>query len=65
MRKDIEFKTQDGVTLAAWHYLPDQNSGEGETATLRLDRWQVAAQLSIVLFSPRSACVSRTRLPSS
>ena len=28
MRKDIEFKTQDGVTLAAWHYLPDQNSGK-------------------------------------
>ena len=24
MRKDVEFKTQDGVTLAAWHYLPDQ-----------------------------------------
>jgi predicted acyl esterase len=24
MRKDVEFKTQDGVRLAAWHYLPEQ-----------------------------------------
>jgi hypothetical protein len=28
MRKDVEFKSQDGVTLAAWHYLPDQHSGK-------------------------------------
>jgi hypothetical protein len=27
-RKNVEFKTQDGVTLAAWHCLPDQNSGK-------------------------------------
>jgi dipeptidyl aminopeptidase/acylaminoacyl peptidase len=26
MKKDVEFKTQDGVTLAAWHYLPHQSS---------------------------------------
>ena len=28
MRKDVEFKTQDGVTLRGWHYLPDQRSGK-------------------------------------
>jgi uncharacterized protein len=28
MRKDVEFKTQDGVTLRGWHYLPDQHSGK-------------------------------------
>ena len=28
MRKDVEFKTQDGVTLAAWQYLLDQSSGK-------------------------------------
>src|SRR5246127_3692347 len=27
MKKDAEVKTQDGVTLAAWHYLPDRRSG--------------------------------------
>jgi cephalosporin-C deacetylase-like acetyl esterase len=26
MRRDVEFKTQDGVMLRAWHYLPDQRS---------------------------------------
>jgi predicted acyl esterase len=34
MRKDVEFKTQDGVTLAAWHYLPDQNSGKVPTIVM-------------------------------
>ena len=28
MRKDIEFKTQDGVMLRGWHYLPEQRSGK-------------------------------------
>ena len=34
MRKDVEFKTQDGVTLAAWHYLPDQKSGKVPTIVM-------------------------------
>jgi uncharacterized protein len=27
MRKDIEFKIEDGVTLRGWHYLPDSRQG--------------------------------------
>lgn len=27
MRKDIGFKTEDGITLRGWHYLPEQRSG--------------------------------------
>ena len=34
MRKDVEFKTPDGVTLAAWHYLPDQKSGKVPTIVM-------------------------------
>src|SRR6201997_3152041 len=34
MRKDVEFKTQDGVTLAAWHYLPDQSSRKVPTIVM-------------------------------
>ena len=34
MRKDVEFKTQDGVALAAWHYLPDQSSGKVPTIVM-------------------------------
>src|SRR6516165_3841835 len=34
MKKDVEFKTQDGVTLAAWHYLPDQRSGKVPTIVM-------------------------------
>ena len=34
MKKDVEFKTQDGVTLAAWHYLPDQSSGKVPTIVM-------------------------------
>ena len=34
MRKDVEFKTQDGVTLAAWHYLPDQSFGKVPTIVM-------------------------------
>jgi predicted acyl esterase len=34
MRKDVEFKTQDGARLAAWHYLPDQNSGKVPTIVM-------------------------------
>ena len=34
MRTDVEFKTQDGATLAAWHYLPDQHSGKVPTIVM-------------------------------
>ena len=34
MKKDVEFKTQDGVTLAAWHYLPDQSTGKVPTIVM-------------------------------
>jgi dipeptidyl aminopeptidase/acylaminoacyl peptidase len=27
MRKDIEFKTNDGVTLRGWYYLPEGVEG--------------------------------------
>jgi predicted acyl esterase len=36
MKKDVEFKTQDGVTLAAWHYLPDQSSGKVPTIVMHM-----------------------------
>ena len=31
MRKDIEFKSADGVTLRGWHYLPETRSGKVPT----------------------------------
>ncbi len=34
MRTDIEFKTQDGVTLRGWHYLPDGRSGKVPTVVM-------------------------------
>lgn len=34
MRKDIEFKTDDGVTLRGWHYLPDNKPGRLPTIVL-------------------------------
>ena len=34
MRKDIEFKTQDGVTLRGWHYLPDKRAGKCATVVM-------------------------------
>ena len=34
MRKDIEFKTQDGLTLKGWHYLPDRLSGKAPTIVM-------------------------------
>src|SRR5512132_4354761 len=34
MRNDVEFKTQDGVTLRGWHYLPDQRSGKVPTIVM-------------------------------
>jgi fermentation-respiration switch protein FrsA (DUF1100 family) len=34
MRKDIEFKTEDGVTLRGWHYLPDRAQGKTPTIVM-------------------------------
>ena len=34
MRKDIEFKTQDGVTLRGWHYVPDGHTGKCPTVVM-------------------------------
>ena len=34
MRKDVEFKTQEGVTLRGSHYLPDQRSGKVPTIVM-------------------------------
>ena len=30
MRKDIEFKTNDGVTLRGWYYLPEGVKGTSQ-----------------------------------
>jgi fermentation-respiration switch protein FrsA (DUF1100 family) len=34
MRHDIEFKTDDGVTLRGWHYLPDTGAGPFPTVVM-------------------------------
>ncbi|MGI9334151.1 MAG: alpha/beta hydrolase [Gammaproteobacteria bacterium] len=34
MRKDIEFQTEDSVTLRGWHYLPDDRSGAVPTIVM-------------------------------
>ncbi len=34
MRKDIEFKTEDGVTLRGWHYVPDGRQGTVPTIVM-------------------------------
>src|SRR5271165_380891 len=34
MRKDVEFKAQDGVTLRGWHYLPDNRTGRVPTIVM-------------------------------
>jgi fermentation-respiration switch protein FrsA (DUF1100 family) len=34
MRKDIEFKAEDGTTLRGWHYLPDRHSGRVPTIVM-------------------------------
>jgi fermentation-respiration switch protein FrsA (DUF1100 family) len=34
MRHDIEFKTDDGVTLRGWHYLPDNGTGPFPTVVM-------------------------------
>jgi uncharacterized protein len=34
MRKDVDFKTEDGITLRGWHYLPDNRSGKVPTIVM-------------------------------
>ena len=34
MRKDIEFKTEDGIVLRGWHYLPDNRGGKLPTIVM-------------------------------
>jgi uncharacterized protein len=34
MRRDIEFKTEDGVTLRGWHYVPDNPPGRVPTIVM-------------------------------
>jgi pimeloyl-ACP methyl ester carboxylesterase len=34
MHKDIEFKTEDGITLRGWHYIPDGASGPVPTVVM-------------------------------
>lgn len=67
MRKDIEFKTEDGVTLRGWHYLPERRSGSVPTIVMAhgfsavkemyLDRFAeafAAAGLGAIVFDNRN-----------
>jgi fermentation-respiration switch protein FrsA (DUF1100 family) len=67
MRKDIQFKTEDGVTLRGWHYLPDGRRGKVPTIVMAhgfsavkemyLDRFAeafAAAGLGSVVFDNRN-----------
>ena len=67
MRKDIEFKAEDGITLRGWHYLPDGGSAKYPTIVMAhgfsavkemyLDRFAEAfvdAGLASVVFDNRN-----------
>jgi uncharacterized protein len=67
MRKDIEFRTDDGVTLRGWHYRPDNRTGKVPTIVMAhgfsavkemyLDRFAEAfanAGLASVVFDNRN-----------
>lgn len=67
MRKDIAFRTEDGVTLRGWHYVPDGRSGRLPTIVMAhgfsavkemyLDRFAeafAAAGLASVVFDNRN-----------
>src|SRR4051794_36505114 len=67
MRTDIAFKTEDGVTLRGWHYLPDAGRGRLPTIVMAhgfsavkemyLDRFAetfAAAGLAAVVFDNRN-----------
>jgi hypothetical protein len=34
MRKDIEFRTEDGITLRGWHYRPANGGGPWPTMVM-------------------------------
>ena len=34
MHKDIEFKTEDGIKLRGWHYLPEKRTGKVPTIVM-------------------------------
>ena len=34
MRKDIEFKTEDGIKLRGWHYLPEKRTDKVPTIVM-------------------------------
>ena len=34
MRQDIEFKTEDGITLRGWHHLPENSTGRVPTIVM-------------------------------
>src|SRR5512142_2584129 len=67
MRKDIEFRTEDGVTLCGWHFVPDGRQGKVPTIVMAhgfsavkemyLDRFAehfAAAGLAAVVFDNRN-----------
>jgi alpha-beta hydrolase superfamily lysophospholipase len=67
MRKDIEFRTEDGVTLCGWHFVPDGRQGKVPTIVMAhgfsavkemyLDRFAnafAAAGLASVVFDHRN-----------
>jgi len=67
MRKDIEFKTENGVTLRGWHYVPDGRQGKAPTIVMAhgfsavkemyLDRFAeafAAAGLACVVYDNRN-----------
>jgi fermentation-respiration switch protein FrsA (DUF1100 family) len=67
MRTDIEFRTEDGITLRGWHYLPDSRQGKVPTIVMAhgfsavkemyLDRFAeafAAAGLAAIVFDNRN-----------
>jgi uncharacterized protein len=67
MRKDMEFKTENGVTLRGWHYVPDGRQGKAPAIVMAhgfsavkemyLDRFAeafAAAGLACVVFDNRN-----------
>jgi len=67
MRTDITFKTEDGLTLRGWHYLPDNRRGRVPTIVMAhgfsavremyLDRFAeafAAAGLAAIVFDNRN-----------
>ena len=62
MREDIEFMTEDGVTLRGWHYRPDMGQGPYPTLVMAvkemyLDRFAeafAAGGLAALVFDNRN-----------